>query len=93
LGKPIVQFDLREGKFSAQDAAVYADTQNQVADFAAKIIWLLDNPDERRRMGEFGRRRVKNELAWEYSVQNLLAAYDKTFSKRSWPERQTAHNG
>ena len=34
LGKPIVQFDLREGKFSAQDAAVYADTRNQVTDFA-----------------------------------------------------------
>ena len=31
LGKPIVQFDLREGRFSAQDAAVYADPQNQVA--------------------------------------------------------------
>ena len=69
LGKPIVQFDLREGRFSAQEAAVYADPRNQVADFAAKIIWLLDNPDERRRMGEFGRRRVEKELAWEYSVR------------------------
>jgi glycosyltransferase involved in cell wall biosynthesis len=81
LGKPIVQFDLREGKFSAQDAAVYADTTNQVPDFAAKITWLLDHPEERGRMGEFGRRRVEKELAWEYSVQNLLAAYEKAFSK------------
>jgi hypothetical protein len=30
-------------------------------------------------MGEFGRRRVETELAWEYSVQHLLAAYDKAF--------------
>ena len=75
LGKPIVQFDLCEGRFSAQDAALYADTEDQVADFAAKILWLVDNPDERRRMGEFGRRRVERELAWEYSVENLLAAY------------------
>jgi glycosyltransferase involved in cell wall biosynthesis len=82
LGKPIVQFDLREGKFSAQDAAVYADTTNQVPDFAAKITWLLDHPEERGRMGEFGRRRVEKELAWEYSVQNMLAAYEKAFSKR-----------
>jgi glycosyltransferase involved in cell wall biosynthesis len=51
LSKPIGQFDLREGRFSAQDAAVYADPRNQVNDFAAKIIWLLDHPDERRRMG------------------------------------------
>ena len=81
LGKPIVQFDLREGRFSAQDASVYADTQNQVADFAAKIIWLVDNPDERKRMGEAGRRRVEDELAWKYSVQHLLAAYQRAFSK------------
>lgn len=93
LGKPIVQFDLREGRFSAQDAAVYADTRNHVTDFAAKIIWLLDNPDKRRRMGEFGRRRVEKELAWEYSVQNLLAAYQRAFSKRGWAERQTVYHG
>jgi glycosyltransferase involved in cell wall biosynthesis len=89
LGKPIVQFDLREGRFSAQDAAVYADTRNQVSDFAAKIVWLLDNPDERRRMSEFGRRRVEKELAWEYSVENLLAAYERAFTQRGWPGQQT----
>jgi glycosyltransferase involved in cell wall biosynthesis len=93
LAKPIVQFDLREGKFSAQDAAVYADTQNQVADFAAKILWLLDHPAERKRMGEFGRGRVEKELAWEYSVQNLLAAYERAFSKKSLPQRQAVQNG
>jgi glycosyltransferase involved in cell wall biosynthesis len=82
LGKPIVQFDLREGRFSAQDAAVYADPANQVPNFAAKITWLLDHPEERRRMSEFGRRRVEKELAWEYSVQNMLTAYEKAFSKR-----------
>ena len=87
LAKPIVQFDLREGRFSAQDAAVYADTRNQVADFAAKLAWLLDNPDERRRMGEFGRRRVEKELAWEYSVHHLLAAYERVFAKRASPYR------
>jgi glycosyltransferase involved in cell wall biosynthesis len=93
LGKPIVQFDLREGRFSAQDAAVYADTQNQVADFAAKIVWLLDNPDVRKKMGEFGRRRVEKELAWEYSIPNLLAAYERAFSKRGSPEPQTVRHG
>jgi len=92
LAKPIVQFDLREGRFSAQDAAVYADTKNQVADFAAKIVWLLDNPEERSRMGEFGRRRVEKELAWEYSIPNLLAAYERAFSKRAWTRAPARNN-
>ncbi len=50
-------------------------------DFADKILWLLDHPEERQKMGEFGRRRVEKELAWEYSVGNLLAAYERAFSK------------
>jgi glycosyltransferase involved in cell wall biosynthesis len=93
LSKPIVQFDLREGRFSAQEASVYADPRNQVADFAAKIVWLLDHPEERKRMGEFGRKRVETELAWEYFVPDLVAAYERAFGKRGWPVTETAHNG
>ena len=81
VGKPIVQFDLKEGRISAQEASLYASNQNQVADFAAKILWLLENKEERNRMGEFGRRRLEMELAWEYSVPNLLKAYDRAFHK------------
>ena len=83
LGKPIVQFDLTEGRFSAGEAALYSDNQNQVPDFAAKILWLLENPGARQTMGQFGRKRVEQELAWEYSVGNLLAAYGRAFSKRA----------
>ncbi len=75
LGKPIVQFDSKEGKFSAQEASLYASKEDDVADFADKIIWLLDRPAERRKMGEFGRRRVEEALAWDYSVPPLLDAY------------------
>lgn len=83
LGKPIVQFNMTEGRFSAGEASLYADNQNQVADFAAKLLWLLDNPEERRRMGLLGRKRIEEELAWEYSVPNLLAAYHRSFEKRT----------
>lgn len=82
LGKPIVQFDMKEGKFSAGESSLYADKHNQIPDFAAKILWLLDNPDERKRMGEFGRKRVEEELAWDYSIPKLLAAYKRCFDKR-----------
>jgi glycosyltransferase involved in cell wall biosynthesis len=81
LSKPIVQFDLKEGRISAQDASLYADNENQVPDFANKILWLLDHSEERTRMGEYGYKRVQRELAWEYSVSPLLAAYERAFSK------------
>jgi len=81
LGKPIVQFESKEGRFSAKEASLYADRENKVADFASKILWLLERPEERNRMGEFGRARIERELAWKHSVQHLLAAYEKAFSK------------
>ncbi len=86
MGKPIVQFDLKEGRFSAQGASLYADNIRQVEDFAEKILWLLDHPNERARMGEFGVKRVKEALAWQFSVPHLIAAYDRAFRKREHAE-------
>jgi len=80
LGKPIVQFEATEGRFSAQEASLYADKDQGIADFADKSLWLLDRPEERKRMGEFGRKRIEEQLAWEYSVPELVAAYEKALS-------------
>jgi glycosyltransferase involved in cell wall biosynthesis len=74
LGKPMVQFDLAEGRFSAREASLYA-RRNNALDLAAKIIELLESPEKRRAMGEFGRRRVREELEWRYEAPKLLAAY------------------
>jgi len=82
LAKPIVQFDMKEGRVSAGEASLYADPSKGIVEFAEKILWLLDNPDERRRMGEFGKSRVENQLAWEFSVPHLLAAYERAFGAR-----------
>jgi len=75
LGKPIVQFDLAEGRFSAQKASLYAK-RNDPDDLAAKIIELVDDPQRRAEMGAFGRARVENELEWRYEQPKLLAAYE-----------------
>jgi glycosyltransferase involved in cell wall biosynthesis len=81
LGKPIVQFNLKEGRFSAAEASLYADNEVGVKDFAAKILLLLEDCEARKRMGDFGRRRVEEALTWDHSVPNLLAAYQRVFSK------------
>jgi glycosyltransferase involved in cell wall biosynthesis len=75
LGKPIVQFDLAEGRFSAREASLYAK-RNDPDDLAAKIIDLIDDPARSIAMGAYGRQRVENELEWRYEVPKLLAAYD-----------------
>ncbi len=78
LGKPVVQFDLAEGRFSAREASVYAKP-NDALDMAQQIVALLDDPQKRDRMGRFGRNRVENDLAWPYEAPKLLAAYDELF--------------
>ncbi|MBS0564120.1 MAG: glycosyltransferase family 4 protein [Proteobacteria bacterium] len=80
LMKPIVQFDLKEGRASAAEASLYA-RQNDPVDFAEKIAALLDDPAARERMGRIGRERIEGGLSWAHSVPNLLAAYDRAFAK------------
>jgi glycosyltransferase involved in cell wall biosynthesis len=75
LGKPMVQFDLAEGRFSAQRASLYA-RRNNAFDLAAKIVELLDSPEKRAAMGDIGRRRVLEELEWRHEVPKLLQAYE-----------------
>ena len=80
LGKPIVQFDLTEGRFSAQDASLYAK-RNSAEDMAQCIVTLLDDPIRRAQMGTYARHRVVNELEWRFEVPKLLAAYDSLWQK------------
>src|SRR5690606_28646920 len=80
LGKPIVQFDLTEGRVSAQGASLYASNTN-VVDFGNKILELLDAPERREAMGRIGRERVEKFLSWSHEEPKLLAAYDAVFSQ------------
>lgn len=75
LGKPIVQFDLKEGRRSAADASVYA-VPNDDADLAQKIMSCVDDPDACAAMGRAGARRMSEELEWRQQAPRLLQAYD-----------------
>ncbi|MHC5938067.1 glycosyltransferase family 4 protein [Nostoc sp.] len=76
MGKAIVQFDLREGRRSAQEASLYAKPNDEV-EFAEKILELLDSPERREKIGAEGRRRMEEILEWQYQAPKLLEAYDK----------------
>jgi glycosyltransferase involved in cell wall biosynthesis len=81
LGKPIVQFDLKEGRFTAMEASLYADGRLGAKDFAEKILRLFCDAEARKQMGQFGRKRIEEALSWDYSVPNLLAAYERALGK------------
>jgi glycosyltransferase involved in cell wall biosynthesis len=82
LAKPVVQFDLTEGRVSAGDASWYA-RPNDVADLAQKIVALLGDENQRIHMGAIGRQRVEQVLAWQHEAPRLLAAYEHLTGDRS----------
>jgi glycosyltransferase involved in cell wall biosynthesis len=78
MGRPIVSFDLFEARVSAGDAAVYVQPNDELA-FAKAIHALLQNPEQRRQMGESGYRRVAQELSWDVSRRALIRFYEQFF--------------
>ena len=72
--KPIVSFDLKETRFSARDAAIYVEPNNE-AEFAEALAQLMDRPELQNKMGTYGRHRVEEELQWAKVGENLLTAY------------------
>ncbi|MBG6212022.1 glycosyltransferase involved in cell wall biosynthesis [Labrenzia sp. EL_126] len=76
FSKPIVQFDVTEGRRSALDASLYAKP-NDTTDMANKILELLDDPKRSSEMGQFGRKRVEQELSWTHQIETLIDAYKR----------------
>jgi glycosyltransferase involved in cell wall biosynthesis len=73
-GKPIVSFDLKETRYSAQDAGLFVPPNDELA-FARATARLMDDGELREKMGRFGRDRVEKELQWLVVSKNLVAAY------------------
>jgi len=73
---PVVAFDLRETRVSAGEAAVYVKP-NDVRDYAAAIVDLMDDEPLRARLGKIGRARVEQELAWSHQERAYLDVYHR----------------
>jgi glycosyltransferase involved in cell wall biosynthesis len=89
VGLPVVSYDLIEARVSAGESAIYAESNRPIA-FAVAIDELLNNPDQRVRMADFGRARVTEELAWKRSEIALLCAYDRALEGRAATNSRTA---
>ena len=86
FGLPVVAFDLRETRVSAGDAGVYA-TPNDVDDYVAALVKLMDDAPTRSRMGKLGRARVEQELAWSHQRRAYLEVYRGVITDRKHPPR------
>ncbi|MGA8439341.1 MAG: glycosyltransferase family 4 protein [Candidatus Sulfotelmatobacter sp.] len=75
FGLPVVLFDLKEGRRTADSAALYA-VPNDPIDFANQIIRLLNCRQLREELGKNGRKRIEERLNWEVEKASLIRAYD-----------------
>lgn len=80
FGKPVVAFNLKENRFSAQDAAVYAEPNDPVQ-LAQLTHELLNDPERRQQMSEYGQNRIHTRLQYKFTEPFLLAAYDKALTR------------
>jgi len=81
LGLPVVAYNLREARVSAGDAGIYARASDPGA-FADAIDELLGDEQRCESMAEAGRRRVRGELSWRASEENLMQAYSRATQRR-----------
>ena len=73
---PVVAFDLRETRVSAEGAARYV-TPNVVEEYAKAIVELVDDPATRAHMARLGRHRVEEHLAWHHQQVGYQAVFDE----------------
>ncbi|MCA9193638.1 MAG: glycosyltransferase family 4 protein [Planctomycetales bacterium] len=82
LGKPVVCYETTENQKTAGGAALYA-VNNDVEDLASKIGKLVDSPELRKKMGDYGRQRIDEGLTWSHQEVQLAALYDSLSLKVS----------
>ncbi len=73
MGRPVVQFPLKETARVCGDTSLYARPGDAV-DLGEKVAELLDDPERAARMGAAARERALAGLLWPQQVPNLLDA-------------------
>lgn len=84
--RPIVMYDLKEGRRTAAGAALYARPDDPI-DFAQQIEKLLESESLRKKLGDCGRARVEKGLNWQAQSGKLIRAYATLLSPPSKVKR------
>lgn len=76
-GLPVIMSDFRYLRYFNDKYKIgICVNQNSPEEIAEAINFLLDHPDEARRMGENGRKTVLEEFNWSVEEKKLLALYE-----------------
>jgi glycosyltransferase involved in cell wall biosynthesis len=81
FGLPVLAFDLRETRASAEEAGVYA-TPNDIEELSRLLVDLIDDEPRRQSMGTAGRRRIEEKLAWSHQEPHYLSVYDRLLGRK-----------
>jgi glycosyltransferase involved in cell wall biosynthesis len=87
FGLPVLAFDLRETRASAEEAGVYA-TPNDVEEMGRLLVGLIDDEPRRQVLGAAGRRRIEQQLAWNHQEPRYLSVFDRLLGRE--PARRRA---
>ena len=88
FGMPVVAFDLKETRVSANGAGSYVPS-GDVAAYATAIVELLDDDEKREDMGREGRLRIEKELGWPHQRDAYVGVYDGLVGRTRAAARQT----
>lgn len=81
MGLPTVAFETPVAREFLGDTGVYARL-GDAEDLAAKLEFVLDNPDLAARLGAAARARAVAELSWERSIRAMESVYATALARR-----------
>ena len=78
MGLPVIitKYPYAEKMIQKYDFGIAVEPDN-VDEIADAIMYLIDNPDKAKEMGENGRRAVLEEFNWGIEEKKLLALYER----------------
>lgn len=85
-GIPVIasNFSLWKEIIEGNQCGICVDPMNPPA-IAQAIQWIVEHPEEAKRMGENGRKAVEKEYNWEIESVSLLNLYESFLSKSTKP--------
>jgi glycosyltransferase involved in cell wall biosynthesis len=78
-GKPVIGFTV--GQIKVEDGRDgFLVEFGDVKEIARRIIWLVENPSKRQKMGVCGRKRVEGHCSLKGRINDIISLYEKVIS-------------